>query len=152
METIAILYNIYNITMCNCTESTAHKRGMFRMLINRWGILWKPLRVPLPKCSRVVIVCMKLHNFILDNGNPVVPSAIELEDEPTGLKALPLSQRSRVAAPVKKQYLTTGRYSTSIESGDTRAMLSSFIAAREFVRPATSIARQEVLHDEADSD
>jgi hypothetical protein len=36
------------------------------MLVNRWGVLWKPLRCRLDRVGLVVGVCMKLHNLILD--------------------------------------------------------------------------------------
>jgi DDE superfamily endonuclease len=38
----------------------------FGMLVARWGVLWRPLRVPINKSTRVVIVCMKLHNYIIE--------------------------------------------------------------------------------------
>jgi hypothetical protein len=41
----------------------------FGMLVNRWGILWKPMRCPLHKVPKVVGVCMKLHNLIIDRHN-----------------------------------------------------------------------------------
>jgi hypothetical protein len=36
------------------------------MLVARWGVLWRPLRVPIGKAGLAVIVCMKLHNYIIE--------------------------------------------------------------------------------------
>jgi hypothetical protein len=49
----------------------------FGMLVWRWGIFWRPIRAALPKASRLVVVCMKLHNFIVSNGSIAVPDAYE---------------------------------------------------------------------------
>ena len=37
----------------------------FGMLVMRWGIFWRPLRVPLLRVPLLVRTCMKLHNFVL---------------------------------------------------------------------------------------
>ena len=36
------------------------------MLVNRFGVLWKPLRCRLDRAPLVIGVCMKLHNLIID--------------------------------------------------------------------------------------
>ena len=38
----------------------------FGMLVMRWGVFWRPLRVPLCKIPLMIGVCMKLHNFVVD--------------------------------------------------------------------------------------
>jgi hypothetical protein len=40
----------------------------FGILVARWGILWKPLRMPLNQAPRVVEVCVCLHNVMIDRG------------------------------------------------------------------------------------
>jgi DDE superfamily endonuclease len=49
----------------------------FGMLVGRWGVFWRPIRADLPKASRLIVVCMKLHNFIVSNGSIAVPDAYE---------------------------------------------------------------------------
>jgi hypothetical protein len=39
---------------------------IFDVIVSRWGILWSPLRYSLEKSTKIVIVCAKLHDFILD--------------------------------------------------------------------------------------
>jgi DDE superfamily endonuclease len=52
----------------NYWQSSAriHIEQAFGMLVARWGVLWRPLRVPIDKAGIIVIVCMKLHNFIIE--------------------------------------------------------------------------------------
>lgn len=40
----------------------------FGMLIGRWGVFWRQLRCSLNKNCKIVIVCCKLHNFIIEKG------------------------------------------------------------------------------------
>ncbi|WP_288993171.1 transposase family protein [uncultured Marinobacter sp.] len=38
----------------------------FGLLVNKWGLLQKPLKVDISKVSHVIHVCMRLHNFCVD--------------------------------------------------------------------------------------
>lgn len=53
----------------NYWQSSAriHIEQAFGMLVGRWGILWKPLRLSVGKAAQIVAVCCKLHNFIIDH-------------------------------------------------------------------------------------
>ena len=52
-----------------------HIEQTFGMLVARWGVLWRPLRLSVAKASCVALVCCKLHNFILQNaGNVSTPN------------------------------------------------------------------------------
>jgi hypothetical protein len=46
----------------------------FGMLINRWSILQRPLKVPLKKAPRIIECCMCLHNVLVDGISPLSPS------------------------------------------------------------------------------
>jgi hypothetical protein len=54
----------------------------FGVVVARWGILWSPLRCSLSKASKIIVVCCKLHNYIIDQrdktgitaGLPSVPA------------------------------------------------------------------------------
>jgi DDE superfamily endonuclease len=52
----------------NYWQSSAriHIEQAFGMLVARWGVLWRSLRVPIDKAGIIVIVCMNLHNFIIE--------------------------------------------------------------------------------------
>eukprot|EP00961_Rhodomonas_salina_P260222 3516552-Rhodomonas_salina.1 len=39
------------------------------MLYQLWGILWRGLRCRLGEATRVIEVCMRLHNFCIDFGD-----------------------------------------------------------------------------------
>jgi len=49
-------------------------------LVRRWGVLWRPLRVIVKKASQVVIVCCKLHYFIIEETNSTAVPASEPDD------------------------------------------------------------------------
>jgi hypothetical protein len=36
------------------------------MLVARWGVLWRSLLVSIDQAEMIVIVCMKLHNVIIE--------------------------------------------------------------------------------------
>jgi Plant transposon protein len=38
----------------------------FGILVSRFGVLWKPMRYPLPMVSRILSSCMRIHNFCID--------------------------------------------------------------------------------------
>jgi DDE superfamily endonuclease len=52
----------------NYWQSSAriHIEQAFGMMVARWGVLWRPLRVPIGKAGQTVIVCMKLQNYIIE--------------------------------------------------------------------------------------
>jgi hypothetical protein len=43
------------------------------MLVGRWGIFWRPLRTTVDKAAQIVLTCMKLHDFVLDNEDHDIP-------------------------------------------------------------------------------
>ncbi len=45
----------------------------FGMLVNRWAILQRPLKVSLKKDPRIIEYCMCLHNVIVDGISPLSP-------------------------------------------------------------------------------
>mmetsp|Transcript_29919 Transcript_29919/g.61508 ORF Transcript_29919/g.61508 Transcript_29919/m.61508 type:complete len:527 (+) Transcript_29919:908-2488(+) len=45
----------------------------FGLLLSRWGILWKGLRMPLQATTRVIEACLKLHNFAIDWRDETAP-------------------------------------------------------------------------------
>ena len=52
------------------------------MLVADWGVLWRPLSCRLRKSVTVVMVCFKLHNFIIDqNGDLEVPNPSHEDDQ-----------------------------------------------------------------------
>jgi len=40
----------------------------FGILIHRWGVLWKPLKVRFDRRAPLIAACMRLHNFCIDKG------------------------------------------------------------------------------------
>ncbi len=50
----------------------------FARLVGRWGVFWRPLRIPLRDRSTLILATMKLHNYCIDereaNGLPNYPN------------------------------------------------------------------------------
>eukprot|EP00171_Calliarthron_tuberculosum_P004660 IDg4660t1 len=68
----------------NYWQSSAriHIEQAFGILVARWGVFWRPLRVRVKKSAQVVSVCCKLHNYILDSYNVVnVPAPFGMDNE-----------------------------------------------------------------------
>lgn len=42
---------------------------MFAIFFFRWGILWRPLECSLQENTRIIMVCMKLHNYCIRSGS-----------------------------------------------------------------------------------
>lgn len=58
-------FNYHLSAMRQCIERS------FALLVNRWGILWRPLRCAYARWTLVLTVCAKLHNFCLDANIPI---------------------------------------------------------------------------------
>jgi hypothetical protein len=118
----------------------------FGMLVNRWGILWQPMRCDLRKVPRVVLACMKLHNFIIDTGCVEIPAAIVHEQPGCGTKALPLHERPRLFSPHPATLLNvmSGRRNKTVKvhSTSTRDFLLDHVSSSGFQRPALSRRRR----------
>ncbi len=56
----------------------------FGLLVARWSILWRPLRTSLTVSSLVVVVCMNLHNFIVDSCDGRAVSSIYFAENVPG--------------------------------------------------------------------
>jgi hypothetical protein len=44
----------------------------FGLLVQRFGILWRPLRCAFDKWTLILTVCAKLHNFAINNNIPLL--------------------------------------------------------------------------------
>lgn len=55
------------------SAARTHIEQAFGMIVMRWGILWRPLRCQLRRAPKIVSVCCKLHNYIIDSGDASGP-------------------------------------------------------------------------------
>lgn len=94
--------------------------------MGRWGILWKPMRCKLERVGLVVRVCMKLHNFIIDQGGSTVPFAEVYEDAKEGMRAPGREQRVRFKA-VPRDFLN------ELPGRDNRVYSSSSESTRDYL-------------------
>jgi DDE superfamily endonuclease len=51
------------------SSARIHVEQAFGILVARWGILWRPLRVPIDKSGQIILACVKLHNFVLEKAD-----------------------------------------------------------------------------------
>jgi hypothetical protein len=56
------------------SSARIHIEQAFGMLVGRWGVFWRPLRTTVDKAGQIVLLCMKLHNFVLDSGDMGIPA------------------------------------------------------------------------------
>jgi DDE superfamily endonuclease len=55
------------------SSARIHLKQAFGMFIGRWGVFWRPLRTPVDKAAQMVLVCMKLHDLIVETDSADVP-------------------------------------------------------------------------------
>lgn len=114
------------------------------MLASRFGILWRPLRVPLVKAPVVIETCMCLHNILIDRG-------VQMEVRP------PLSSRSRGYAQ-RRPHINNNGGPDALLSGDgavnsldtndmivLRDVLTTEMAKLGMKRPAVEIERARMV-------
>ena len=58
------VFSFYHSSLRMCVECS------FGILVARWGILWKPLKVSLRQAPKIVGTCMCLHNVMMDRCVP----------------------------------------------------------------------------------
>ena len=51
------------------SSARIHIEQAFGLLVRRWGILWRPLRLKVSKAAKLIIILCKLHNFVIDEMN-----------------------------------------------------------------------------------
>jgi hypothetical protein len=54
----------------NCFHSSnrIHIEQAFGILVGRWGILWRPLRMYVTRVAPILSTCLRLHNYCIDEG------------------------------------------------------------------------------------
>jgi len=65
-------FNYYLSLRRQCIERA------FGMMVQRWGILWRPLRMSMKHIATIVRVCCKLHNICIDRFNEEGPLDVNI--------------------------------------------------------------------------
>ena len=100
----------------------------FGLLVGRWGVLWRPLRVPLRRQARLILALCKLHNFCLDENAAVYA-------EPTLVE-----QRSRDAQE-QRVFETQFAFQRGQDGWTTRRAITDRIANLNLHRPQYNLDR-----------
>jgi hypothetical protein len=108
----------------------------FALLVGRWGILWRPLRVPLRRQPNLIKCLCKLHNFCIDEKEspPFVTG-------PGGSSATPLAEtrieeefQTRVLKN-RAEWTTNYQFQRAVEGPSLRDTIADLIQDKGCVRP-----------------
>jgi len=91
-------FNYHLSAMRQCIERA------FALLVQRWGVLWRPLRSQFSRWTLVLTVCAKLHNYCLDRNIPLSRHRFEEDIEDADEPAVLLNQDD----PEEQQQLVGG--------------------------------------------
>jgi DDE superfamily endonuclease len=61
------------------SSARIHIEQSFGMLVGRWGIFWRLIRCSVVRASQIILVRMKLHNFIVDRESIAVPEPSNID-------------------------------------------------------------------------
>jgi DDE superfamily endonuclease len=107
----------------------------FALFVNRWGILWKPLKGKLTSHNRTILCLVKLHNFAIDN-------KVEVPKNDDKYCAQYQHLFSKVADDFGLEVLENAEYwrtqyhfSNSVSGSLLRETLVNDIASRGYTRP-----------------
>ena len=111
----------------------------FGILVQTWGILWKPLRVKFTGRADVVNAVFRLHNFLRDEGVQPI-TAEEAAWEQTGPPPLDRNE-------CLPEYFVTDFSSAPKKSGEVsrREAIRKALADQGMVRPVHNISRNADL-------
>jgi hypothetical protein len=129
------VFSFYHSSLRMCVECS------FGILVARWGILWKPLKVSLRRAPKIVETCMCLHNVMIDR---CVPQEIR---PPVYSKSGRVTYRPHIdnnGAPT--QLMTDNGAESTADCGgmtDLRSKLKSQMKELEMKRPQLAIERQQ---------
>ena len=102
----------------------------FGMLVKRWGVFWRPLQCQFNRWATVTLVCAKLHNFCIDQGDTEPPEVRNNADVLPGDDSNRLDNNSSSDDPD----------SPNPAVGCTRRDLTSYLERIGAVRPAYAMA------------
>eukprot|EP01040_Poterioochromonas_malhamensis_P015359 gene15359-17178_t len=105
----------------------------FGILVARWGIFWRPLRVSVKRIPLILSVCCKLHNICVDRfGESLegLPPHNNAQD-PSEIRVLLIDQTGTYAG-----------YRSDLEKNDRRDFLCSRLVSLGAKRPERSVIRR----------
>lgn len=117
----------------------------FALLVGRWGILWRPLRMRLRHQPPVLKCLFKLHNFCIEENDSVLPLV--------GPRGEPLHPRARTTIEeefhtnvleARVEWQTVFQFQRSVQNSTLRDALADLVEHRNFVRPRRLIVADEI--------
>lgn len=104
-----------------------HIEQAFGMLFWRWGVFWRPLRVPFQKCPSLIRACFRLHNFCLSHSSaaaaPVGPYG---DDRAGGCVSFERNESVSVCQRGRRR---------DCERSDLRVRMTRWVEERGILRP-----------------
>lgn len=116
----------------------------FGLLVSRWGVLWRPLKVSLRRVPSLLLCLFRLHNFCTDEKEPTMqqpPSGIAQPEETT-LVVHPEYDGVSVLQGQRGIFATRYQFQRSVEGGvGLRDFIADEIYEQNLTRPAHNLTR-----------
>ena len=130
-------YDVFNFYL---SQQRIIVEQTFGILVQTWGILWRPLRVQFAGRSDLIAALFRLHNFLRDEGvGPVRPN----EESPKARRARPVVDND---GRLPEKYVT---HSAGIprKAGETprREAIRKAMAQLNLERPQHNVSRNSLL-------
>lgn len=113
-----------------------HVEQAFGILVRRWGILWRPISFSIADSLPIVSVCMRLHNFVIENDGHSFSYLSSFEESLATEAAKVWIQNTRILYD-RFQPRSQGRRSDLLTS-TMRDLMTDELQIKGITRPATS--------------
>ena len=118
----------------------------FGVLVSRWGILWKPLRMKLDTMPATVRACIHLHNFCILEQQP----PLQLSDEWSRRYGLP---KSRPMIDFDGRLLPHASWMTAFApasnpQSNRRQEVKEDLKTAKLIRPERNAVQRDAIHDQ----
>jgi hypothetical protein len=122
----------------------------FGVLVARWGIFWRPMRMKLRFIPTIVRACIQLHNFCILRQQPSISLTEEWDRRRGFPKDRPLMSENGVLLPPSQwTTLFAPAAQSDVTGTNKRDEVRSLIAAAGMVRPSSNIIRNaDTYNDE----
>ncbi len=106
----------------------------FGILVARWGILWRPLRVSPRQLTQVDSCCIRLHNFCIEEGDRL-ENVLSPEEQERSAEAFSKWHAIATSLHVRRHENAQGQR-RDLEMCSLRDELTEFLLIKRISRPA----------------
>ena len=113
----------------------------FALLVARWGILWRPLRVRLKNQPSLIKCLCKLHNFCIDEKERAPPLSAPPGTPPPTAETHTEREFNTNVIKERSEWLTVYQFQRQVEGPCLRNNLADMIREKNYVRPRWNLER-----------